>query len=417
MSMFSLANPRGALSARILITGLALLGVSTFTLLTSGCGNHSSGEGDGDNSSDNGDGDGDSSSGNGSGGTIDTPDNPLTDPSAGPAAGNPDGKCDVPADAGLEDASTPTAVVGTGSPDSCTSQAFVAAVAQGGVITFDCGDKAHTITLSETAKVFNDASDQIVIDGGGLITLSGGGANRILYMNTCDQEQNFTTSHCDNQEFPQLTVQNITFIDGNSESIEGIDGSGGAIYASGGRFKAVNARFFNNVAPKVGADTGGGAIRTHQQYNDLPVYLVNTTFGGAEGYGNVSSSGGAISSIGVSWSIYNSLFSYNDAVGNGGNPPEEGTVGGGSGGAIYNDGLLMTLSLCGTRIEHNQVKAFGDAIFFVTNNHTGNIVIKDSVIQNNCGGSWNPTYPGISNHDDTPIDVENSEITGCDGMP
>ena len=32
------------------------------------------------------------------------------------------------------------------------------------------------------------------------------------------------------------------------------------------------------------------------------------------------------------------LFSHNRAIGEGGNPAEEGTPGGGSGGAIYNDG-------------------------------------------------------------------------------
>jgi hypothetical protein len=37
--------------------------------------------------------------------------------------------------------------------------------------------------------------------------------------------------------------------------------------------------------------------------------------------------------------------------------------------------------------------------------HTGNIQIERSVITNNTGGSWYPTYPQISNHDDTPIEV------------
>ena len=70
----------------------------------------------------------------------------------------------------------------------------------------------------------------------------------------------------------------------------------------------------------------------------------------------------------------------------------------------------MTLSLCGTRIEYNEVQAYGSAIFFVTNDHTGDIRIDQSVITNNIGGSWYPTYPQISNHDDTPIVVTNSTI-------
>jgi hypothetical protein len=70
----------------------------------------------------------------------------------------------------------------------------------------------------------------------------------------------------------------------------------------------------------------------------------------------------------------------------------------------------MTLSLCGTRIEQNQVNTHGSAIFFVTNDHTGDVRIRDSVIRGNLGGSWYPTYPQISNHDDTPIMVSGSTI-------
>jgi hypothetical protein len=140
------------------------------------------------------------------------------------------------------------------------------------------------------------------------------------------------------------------------------------------------------------------------------VFVVNTTFGGAAELGNVGSNGGGISSIGVSWTIINSLFSYNRAIGNGGNPQESGTPGGGSGGAIYNDGNSMTLSLCGTLIERNEVNAFGSAIFFVSNDHSGDVRITDSEITNNEGGSWYPTYPQISGHDDTPISVSNSVI-------
>ena len=54
--------------------------------------------------------------------------NPLTNPDDGPPAGNLDGACDVPAEAGLADSSSPTTVVGDGSPASCTGDAFIAAV-------------------------------------------------------------------------------------------------------------------------------------------------------------------------------------------------------------------------------------------------------------------------------------------------
>jgi hypothetical protein len=306
-----------------------------------------------------------------------------------------------------EDVSAPKTVVGTGTPASCTGDAFVQAVANGGVITFDCGPDPVTITLTATAKVFNDTGPKIVIDGGGKVTLSGGGNVRILYQNTCDQAQHWTTTRCDKQDHPLLTVQNLTFVDGNAK---GTKEGGGAIYAQGGRLKVINSRFYRNVCDDSGPDLGGGAIRALQQYNGLPLYVVGSTFGGSAGQGNVGSNGGAISSIGVSWTVINSELSYNKAIGNGGNPATGGTPGGGSGGAIYNDGDTMTLAVCSSRIQYNEVNAFGSAIFFVTNDHTGNIRIADSTITSNIGGSWYPKYPQISMHDDTKIVVTNSTI-------
>jgi hypothetical protein len=340
----------------------------------------------------------------------DSVDNPLADPIDGPPAGNPNDEatCDVPAEAGLADVSSPRTVVGTGSPESCTSDAFVAAVAAGGVVTFDCGPDPVTIALSATARVYNDTGPDVVIDGGGLVTLDGGG-RRILYMNACDPDLVWTTDHCDDQDHPRLTVQNLTFVNADSRAEAEYDG-GGAIWARGGQLRLVNTRFFRNVCADVGPDVGGAAVRAFSQFEGRPVYVVNSTFGGEEDLGGTCSNGGGISSIGVSWTIVNSLFSYNHAIGNGGNPAEADTPGGGSGGAIYNDGNTMTLSLCGTRIEHNDVVQHGSAIFFVTNDHSGDIRIDRSVITNNTGGSWYPTWPQISNHDDTPIVVTDSVI-------
>ena len=335
--------------------------------------------------------------------------NLIVNPENGPAAGYADGNYQVPTAAGLESIAQPTTVVGNGTPESCTGQAFIDAVAGGGVIVFDCGAEPITIVLPSQAQIFNDASNQVVIDDGGLVTLSGGGSTRILYMNTCDQNLNWTTNHCNDQEFPQVTVQNITFINGNSTSDTEYEG-GGAIWARGGRLKVVNCRFFNNFCKETGPDVGGGAIRVFDQYQDLPVFVTNSTFGGAEGYGNAGANGAALSSIGVSWTIYNSLFSHNQALGNGGNPAASGTPGGGSGGAIYNDGNTMRFSLYGCKIEENEVTAPGAAIFFVSNNHSGDIVIDKSIIRKNIGGSWYPTYPDISAHADTPINVTNSTI-------
>lgn len=333
---------------------------------------------------------------------------PLEHPEDGPPAGNPEGDSPVPADAAAETIENPDHIIGSGTPESCTPEAFIAAVAQGGIITFNGGTKPFTITLPRQAEIFNDKKGDVVIDGSGLVTLSGGGTTRILYMNTCDERLHWTTDHCQNQDHPRLTLQNITLADGNSKRDKKYDG-GGAIWVRGGRFKAVNCRFFNNHCATKGPDVGGAALRVFSQYNNLPVYLVNCTFGGADGFGNEGANGGAISSIGVSWTIINSLFTHNRAVGNGGNPAQAGTPGGGCGGAIYNDGNTMTLTISGTLIEKNHATTFGAGIFFVTNDHTGDIAIDHSIIRSNTGGGWH-ILPGISMHEDTRRKVTDSVI-------
>ncbi|MCB9749238.1 MAG: hypothetical protein H6713_04430 [Myxococcales bacterium] len=320
---------------------------------------------------------------------------PDIPPDGLPPAGNPDGDCAVPPEAQLADSSNPTTVVGDGTPASCTSDAFVQAVADGGVITFDCGPDPVTITLTETAKIFNDKGPEIVIDGGGLVTLDGGG-KRILYQNTCDQAQVWTTPMCQNQDHPRLTVQNLTFVHGDATGEDVDGGGGGAIFVRGGRFKIINSRFFNNTCDDVGPDVGGAAVRALSQHEGQPVYVVNSTFGGAPELGNVCSNGGGLSSIGVSYTVINSLFSHNMAIGDGANPAQPGTPGGGSGGAIYNDGNTFTLTLCGTKITDNHANEGGGAIFFVSNNLTGTMVIEDSLLcANPSDGFETQGYPGI----------------------
>jgi hypothetical protein len=173
-------------------------------------------------------------------------------------------------------------------------------------------------------------------------------------------------------------------------------GGGGAIFVRGGRFKIVNSRFFNNVCDDIGPDVGGAAVRVLSQYEGLPVYVTHSTFGGADGYGNTCSNGGGLSSIGVSYTVTNSLFSHNRAIGNGANPAKPTTPGGGSGGAIYNDGNLFTLTLCGVDMHHNTANEGGGAIFFVSNDRSGSLVIQDSTLSNNpSAGFETQGFPGI----------------------
>src|SRR6266568_4212041 len=189
------------------------------------------------------------------------------------------------------------------------ASARAGSVRAGGVITFSCGSGPVTIVMRATAKVRN-TSRRVVLDGGGKVTLSGGGVRRILYMDTCDPHQVFTTSHCQDQARPRLVVQNMTFAHGNSTGKHFEGGGGGAIFARGGRLRVINSHFFGNRCDSTGPDLGGAAIRALSEYHGKPVYIIHDTF-----RRGVCSNGGALSSIGVSWDVRDSLFARNRAIG------------------------------------------------------------------------------------------------------
>jgi hypothetical protein len=298
------------------------------------------------------------------------------------------GPVPVPKEARAVDATHPDRWVGTGTPASCTSRAVVRAVARGGVIAFRCGPDPVTIVMRRTAKVVN-TSARVVLDGGGLVTLSGGGERRILYQNTCDATQTWTTDHCDDQARPRLVVQHLTLADGDSTGETYDGGGGGAIFARGGRLKIVDTVFRDNRCDPTGPDLGGAAVRALSQHHGLPVYVVGSTFTGGR-----CSNGSALSSIGVSWSVYNSTFRHNRAVGRGANPERPGTPGGGSGGAIYADGNDFTVLVAGSTMEDNRAREGGGAIFFVSNDRTGDLLIRSSTLQQNPSAGFENS-PGI----------------------
>jgi hypothetical protein len=316
----------------------------------------------------------------------------------------------VPKVARAVDTSHPDHVVGHGTPASCTSRKVVRAVAKGGVITFDCGPNPVVIAMHRTAKVFNQtetgrAIRKVVIDGGGLVTLSGMGKRRILYQDTCDPRQRWATSHCDDQSFPRLVVQHLTFTDGNSTGNHAEGGGGGAILDRGGQLKIVDTRFTGNRCDRTGPDLGGAAVRALSQYHGRPVYVVNSTFRGGR-----CSNGSGLSSIGVSWTVLNSVFVWNKALGHGANPPHHpNQPGGGSGGAIYTDGNDYTLRVAGTLMRHNHANEGGGAIFYVSNDLSGRLHLRWSTLTDNVSAGFE-TRPGIFYQGRGPIDARHSVI-------
>jgi hypothetical protein len=312
--------------------------------------------------------------------------------------GNPAGHFHVPPAGRAVDTRHPDHVIGDGRPASCTSAGVVRDVAAGGTITFNCGPKPVTIAMTSTASVIK-TRHLVVLDGGGLITLSGGGKRRILYSDTC--AGTWSTDDCVNQPYPRIVVQNITFEDGYNDAHQatctanapscwygGVDG-GGAIYVEGGQFKAVNSQFVNNRCYADGPDLGGGAIRALAQYENRPVYITDDTFRGGR-----CSNGGALSSIQVQWDIFNSEFIDNKAVGWGANPASRGTPGGGSGGAIYLDGKDDNVLIAGTVMDDNSAREGGGAVFDVVDSGFGTLTFNESHLHNNVSGEFQ-TFPGI----------------------
>lgn len=119
----------------------------------------------------------------------------------------------------LHSVSMPTTVVGDGTPASCTQAALQSAADSGGTIVFDCGPEPITVLLASPILF----AKETVLDGKGLVTLSGGDTTRILYF---DSQYDLTT--------PRLVVQRMTFRSGRSPA-GGDDTAvgGGAIYREG----------------------------------------------------------------------------------------------------------------------------------------------------------------------------------------
>ena len=79
---------------------------------------------------------------------------------------------------------------------------------------------------------------ETVIDGGGLVTLDGGGTTRILYL---DSDYNTPT--------PRLTVQRLTFHAGHGPPAgDDTAHGGGAIYRDGGSLTVIDSTFDDNHA-------------------------------------------------------------------------------------------------------------------------------------------------------------------------
>jgi parallel beta-helix repeat protein len=275
-------------------------------------------------------------------------DDPTPDDPEPPVA-----RCDRPA---LYDVSSPTTVVGDGTPAGCTAAALQQAASGGGTIVFRCGSAPVTITVASQITF----TKETVLDGGGLVTLSGGQTSRILYL-----DSGYDTPT------PRLVVQRLTFRDGKSPAVGADTAQGGAaIYRDGGSLTVLDSVFENNRAPATGQDVAGGAI---YGFGGGDTIVAGSTF-----TNNAASDGGAIGSLNGDLTVINSSFTDNAATGTGGNPGD-----GGCGGALYMDGGGEATSLCGVTIQHNSAGAIGGGVFRVSNDSSGSLAMDRSIVDDN----------------------------------
>lgn len=246
-------------------------------------------------------------------------------------------------------------VVGTGTAASCTEAAFANALSGGGTVTFNCGGAA-TITLTNQQLITLDTT----IDGGGVITLSGGDTTRLFFSN----------------DGVSFTLNNITLRDGASAV------GGGVIEASGAYITLNNSQILSSTA----TDNGGAIYCFRGSDGTL-------TLNGSTLDGNTANRGGGIYNDGCTTTINNSSISNNDGTG------------------LYHDGVLTVTNSVISRNRGGD----GGGVFIATNSHatlhgvtldhnisgygggienSGSLTITDSLIHANevtgsGGGIWN----------------------------
>jgi hypothetical protein len=265
----------------------------------------------------------------------------------------PEARCEAPP---LVDIEGDLTVIGDGTPDACNEGNLRSAVEAGGTIRFLCGPDPITISITSTLVV----TEETVIDGEGKVTLDGGGAVRILYL---DSDYNTPT--------PRLTVQRLAFTGGSAPAGgEDTAQGGGAIYRDGGSLTVIDSSFTGNRAPSPGQDIAGGAI---YGFGGGEIVVAGSIF-----TDNQASDGGAIGSLNGDLTIINSRFDDNHATGTGGNPGN-----GGAGGTLYMDGADEATSLCGVSIRNGTAGHIGGGIFRVSNEDNGSFAMDRSDVDSN----------------------------------
>ena len=289
------------------------------------------------------------------------------------------------------DTSSPTAVIGNGSPQSCVEADLRAAAEQGGTIVFDCGPAPVTIAI--TQQIVLPVDTDTIIDGRGMITLDAGGLTRHFYFEHPDWMNNPT----------KVVLQGLTLRNGaaplgtyfpqdaqNPNCAYGYkDGSGGVLFMRNGVLHVIDSVFLDNRAALVGPDVGGGAL----YLLGVPEVVIT----GSRFTNNRASNGGAVGMLFAHPQIYNSVFENNTAEGTGANyvepgcpnfnHDEQGGAGGNSGAVVF-DGLNdadVVYTICGSQFTNNRANELGGALFRTPNAGVRQMLIDQCLFDGNTG--------------------------------
>ena len=220
-----------------------------------------------------------------------------------------------------------------------------------GRISFSCGLTPVSIFLIQAGGFNVLSGSAFTIDGGNLVTLSGGDANRLFWV----------------QSGAALTLTNITLSHGNAASGTGLDLQGGAILNDGGALALNNA-----IVRDSQSTSSAGAIENASGTTVLIDSLIEN---------NQSDTGGGIDSLGTLM-LSNTIVRSNHALTD---------TGGGlniSGTAVINNSLIV-----GNTAEIDR----GGGIF---NNGTATLTLTNSSLRDNSaiagGGIYNDGMLALS---------------------
>jgi hypothetical protein len=279
----------------------------------------------------------------------------------------------------------PIITVGSGLPGSCTEETLKDAVvmlndSEGGSIIFSCGAADRTITLKKELQI----KKNIIIDGGGLVSISGDNATRVI--------------HADN--YVNLVVQNITIANARADEY------GAAVYMPWfGSLKVINTTFSNNHCTFTGPDRGGGALYA----GGLSEFVVaNCIFSGNRG-----SNGGAVCINDSNTMIVDSTFTNNAAHGTGGGADAGPSGQGGIGGAVYIDGMnrdaVKPFILCRSVFRGNRSNDHGSAVFRYAYKNESTTINQCTFDDNHVDGSGSGL--GALYHEAAPLTLMNSTFS------